>query len=691
MGRPVGNQLWLAWGNRRSFITRPKWSQITHTHLREMANPGFSYAQAAKRLPPSSNVSSLPASSASSDHGAKDAPIASDTSNIQSKTSKGMATLSKPLQPARAAEEDTSLQTKPPVQPHTTTAEDAKVTEVRQTSQDEETNTVKSTATPAGTAGSTEEQTNRRQGSSDTTDAQEKAKEADDDWEKVSIPSSTAEKELKAAPIPTVNIWAQRSQTFQAKLKEQAAQRQPVAAIPQSKPRPSASASDDSRRKTPGRDNVNGDTTSTPSGRVNANDRVSRQPPNTEISPKSTTRTNEGSVAQQLPPVDAESWPTPETAIVDASRRSSTREQGERGEATDTRPSNRKKEWTAMPFVPSVKFETQMPGAARRGGRPANSRGGGRGGIAAQGERPTEKNEPGSMGPPPLPKTASDQDRGRKGNAARPLRASSVPNGGPGVGGTEEQQPLSSIPPRKDVGVAPEVPAPGTQTTSAQAPSRSSSRQPAQAATTKSQKPESDMNPSQMSEATQSPVRQSQQGERPKGSNGEARGTTDLAEKSQGKEWQKERSGNGHKSDGWRARGERSDRGRGSHRGRGGHAGYNNPSFTSPLPQNGFEAHKQGGQPDVRARQQSQPFGSPYNSARSNPRSQSIPIHTLQGNGYYQPGPGFSQALPPIQTDIGYSGYGQMPTGMPNGIMSAMPYNEQLNGFALISMVVTQL
>lgn len=344
-----------------------------------------------------------------------------------------------------------------------------------------------------------------------------------------------------------------------------------------------------------------------------------------------------------------------------------------------------------MPFVPSVKFETQIPGAARRGGRPANSRGGARGGTAVPGERSTGKTEPGNMDPPPLPKPASDQDRGRKGNVARSIRASSMPHESPRAGGPDDQQPLSSMSATKDTGIASETTAPGPQTPSTQDPSRSSSRQPARPASAKSPKAEFDLNPFQVSETNGSPTRQSPRHERQKGSNGDIRGANDSAEKSQGKEPQKERSGNVQKSENWRMRGERSERGRGSYRGRGGHAGYSNPSFTSPLPQNGFDTNKQGAQPDVRARQQSQPFGSPFSSARSNPRSQSIPVHMLQGSGFYQPGPGFPQTLPPIQTDMGYSGYGQMPTGVPGGIMSAMPYNEQLNGFALMSMVVTQL
>lgn len=683
-------------GEKQSYYKTPL--VLDHTEHTNMSSLGFSYAQAAKGLAPSSNVSSNPVSSASSDHGAKDASIASDTSTAQAKTArsaptqdKETSTISKSLQSARSNEEDASPQTKLPAQSHDAIAEDSKVAEAGHASQDAEASVTKDTAPAVRAAAPTEERASQRSGSPEATDAQEKTKEADDDWEKVSIPSSTAEKELKAAPIPVVNIWAQRSQSFQAKLKEQATLRQTATPTSQIRPRPAATASDDSKKKMSGRDNTNPEASNIQSGRVTSNGRLPREPHNNDISPRLGTQTSNLSAVQQQPPVDVASWPTPETAIVDVGRRSSTREQGERGEIADTKPANRKKEWTAMPFVPSVRFETQIPGAARRGGRPANSRGGGRGGIAAHGERATEKSEPGSMGPPPLPKTVSDQDRGRKSNAARSSRASSVPHEGPKVGGTDDQLPMSSIPDMKETAVASEIPVPGTQSPSTQDPSRSSSRQPTHPASGKIQKPEFDVNPFQISDATQSPTRQLQQNERQKGSNGDSRGANDSPEKLQSKEWQKERPGNAQKSENWRTRGERSERGRGSYRGRGGHAGYNNPSFTSPLPQNGFDVNKQGGQSDIRARQQSQPFGSPFNSTRSNPRSQSIPVHMLQGSGFYQPGPGFPQALPQIQTEMGYSGYGQMPTGMPAGIMSAMPYNEQLNGYALMSMVSTQL
>ncbi len=71
----------------------------------------------------------------------------------------------------------------------------------------------------------------------------EKAKETEDDWEKVSVPSVGSEKEkdkdkeLKPAPPPPINIWAARQQAQEAKLRDLENQR--TAAASQSAP-PSA-------------------------------------------------------------------------------------------------------------------------------------------------------------------------------------------------------------------------------------------------------------------------------------------------------------------------------------------------------------------------------------------------------------------------------------------------------------------
>ena len=50
-----------------------------------------------------------------------------------------------------------------------------------------------------------------------------KVNDEEDDWEKISVPKIEAEKELKAAPLPTVNIWQQRKEAAQAKVKAHAA------------------------------------------------------------------------------------------------------------------------------------------------------------------------------------------------------------------------------------------------------------------------------------------------------------------------------------------------------------------------------------------------------------------------------------------------------------------------------------
>ena len=56
--------------------------------------------------------------------------------------------------------------------------------------------------------------------------------------------------------------------------------------------------------------------------------------------------------------------------------------------------------------------------------------------------------------------------------------------------------------------------------------------------------------------------------------------------------------------------------------------------------------------------------------------------------GYYNGMPAMSPGLQPLQTDMQMYGY---PGQMQPGIMSAMPYNDPLNSYALLSMVMTQV
>jgi len=52
--------------------------------------------------------------------------------------------------------------------------------------------------------------------------------------------------------------------------------------------------------------------------------------------------------------------------------------------------------------------------------------------------------------------------------------------------------------------------------------------------------------------------------------------------------------------------------------------------------------------------------------------------------------PNLSQGLPALQTDVSMYGYPQQAQMLP-GMMSAVPFNDPLNSYALLSMVMTQM
>lgn len=665
-----------------------------------MSSLGFSYAQAAKGLAPSSNISSNPASSASSEHGVKDTSLINEASATQSKPSrlarseKDTASQPKTSQTTNASTdiEITSQQDK--IASHTVdiVADDSKSSRSQLSSVDDfvvESKPLEISAVISiDQARDTSCLAPTKKADSESGDEQTRIKEADDEWEKVSIPSSTADKELRAAPIPVVNIWQQRQEAQQAKIKEQSVQRQIVAPQSIPKSRSQSTINDETRKKSSARDTGNPEVTRISPGRVNSGGRTPRDQRGNSVSPRSVSQQKEQPPTRPPPPVDAASWPTPESAIPDAGRRSSLLEKADKVEAADPKPANRKNQWTTLPFVPSVKFETQIP-SNRRGGRTSNSRGSGRG----TSERNPERTEPGTMGPPPLPKTVSEQDRGRKSNNSRSNRASSVPTEMQREGGlVDPQQVADAGSVRNNASSQLQTPAsaevtPGTDALSSINPSRSSSRQ---AQMSGAAKPDTDQATTPVVESLDQSGKQNQRSDK-HNTGDNSKPTSDGTERS-AKEWQKDRS---NKGDSWRPeqRGERAERGRGNYRGRGNRAGYNNPSFTAPLPQNGFEVSKHNSASDSRpSRQSSQTYGTPSfgSSSRGNSRAQSIPIGMLQG-GYYPSPQGYPQPLTPIQTDMGYHAYAQMPNGMSNGIMSAMPYNEPLSGYALMSMISKQL
>jgi la-related protein 1 len=141
------------------------------------------------------------------------------------------------------------------------------------------------------------------------------------------------------------------------------------------------------------------------------------------------------------PPVgDAQLWPTPELALSEDRKKSTSQDRVEKSEGKDkseTKSSSSKpapKIWVQLPYVPSAKFMTPLPpAAARRGAKPAIQ--GGRREDTERGARAVnngiESDKPGptnTMGPPPRPRPGDDQDRGRDQEVAGSDRATSAPS-----------------------------------------------------------------------------------------------------------------------------------------------------------------------------------------------------------------------------------------------------------------------
>ncbi|KAL2430600.1 hypothetical protein ABEF95_011562 [Exophiala dermatitidis] len=687
------------------------------------AAPVFSYAQAAKGLTPSTSAQQTPQndSPAASEKGAKD-QAAAESSNttlaLKSNTDDKSNSDAGAVKPS--VQKVTEKENVPPTQQQSQNQnEDDQSSNGRsnstgndptQGSQKDETRP----SMPNGRSYSEQSaESSRENGAPSAGD--KKSKDGDDDWEKVSVPSMTAEKPLKAAPIPAVNIWQQRKEAQEAKKKELAGQQRGSAPTTPAQTPKSGGGSEDVKRKSISKDAASGE-------------KDAKNVEHTRVNSRKDTASGRASRADRAdtgipPPVgDAQSWPTPETSNVDERRKSSVYEKIEKPDVKEQTQKSHGKQWVPMRFVPTAKFETQLPpAAARRGGR-----GGARGGRDANGRgayagSPVEKQySPGSMGPPPLPRPSGEQDRGRKSETHRGARGASVP--------TSSTRPINGDEAAADSGKPSATPAEGDASNDAtsnvpstqqngeeQVPkttetSRSSSRHTAQAGN-RLPNGEGNTQPEQASNgwghASEPSVRYPYNYDRFKGS--ASRGNGDFPrERGSGRhrEWSRDKPDSAReKVESWRDRehsGEhgnrresRPERGRGGYRGRGNHT-YNpaygtSHAYTAPLPQNGFEAPRSNSHAEGRSRQASQPFQptQPASNASSNARSQSIPVG-MMFPGYYNGAAVMGQGLPGVQTDMSVYGY-PSPLQLQPGIMSAVPYNDPLNSYALLSMVMTQV
>ncbi|KAL4942290.1 hypothetical protein BDV06DRAFT_165441 [Aspergillus oleicola] len=203
-------------------------------------------------------------------------------------------------------------------------------------------------------------------------------------------------KELKAAPLPAVNVWQQRKEAQDAKVKTT-----PTPAPAGKKPTSETSSlsEDNQDQSKSGSKKKGGDASDKKKG-----DGV------------------KGQEAVPVPPVaDSTMWPTPEGAKGEEKKKAQ-----EKSEKTDKSPVIRphgKEKWTPVPYVPTAVFNTPLPPAARRGGRSAR---GGRD-TARNGTHgsTSEKTSPGQPAQGSTTKQTASGDRGR--NEPNAARANSLP------------------------------------------------------------------------------------------------------------------------------------------------------------------------------------------------------------------------------------------------------------------------
>lgn len=200
--------------------------QMTMSSASHIAVPAFSYAQAAKGLAPSSKASAKRDEiSPTSEQLTKDT-VASDSSTV---ATAGKPPNSKAATDGIASQDATRSQSSPrvlsvnesvekenvPLQHHRQNSDRAKSSGSSDLSTSIEAEQAGGLSKDDGNSLENADRTaswDKESQVSNPVDKQsaggekEKGKESEDDWEKVSVPSIAAEKELKDAPTPSVNI-----------------------------------------------------------------------------------------------------------------------------------------------------------------------------------------------------------------------------------------------------------------------------------------------------------------------------------------------------------------------------------------------------------------------------------------------------------------------------------------------------
>ncbi|KAI1415671.1 hypothetical protein F5Y13DRAFT_187164 [Hypoxylon sp. FL1857] len=220
--------------------------------------------------------------------------------------------------------------------------------------------------------------------------AAEKESEQDQDQEKKeNVPLKV---ELSEAPVPTVNIWAQRQEAWAAKVKATS----PTTTQPRGSNTANGGQSDGASH--PGSQDQKqraiqdgADATAAQSRPLSGGvkppkkdleqSRSNGNQNNRRAAPRG-SRMNNGddkTSFETLGPIanNTSSWPTPETAAngLKTQTQVGKPEKEQKEESGPSKP-RQKKEWTPIDFVPTVNFETPMPTRGSRGGRAGGPRGG---------------------------------------------------------------------------------------------------------------------------------------------------------------------------------------------------------------------------------------------------------------------------------------------------------------------------
>ncbi|KAF7180109.1 hypothetical protein CNMCM7691_009275 [Aspergillus felis] len=507
--------------------------------------------------------------------------------------------------------------------------------------------------TPNGTSESNWDKQSQASG----TDKQGNAQEAKDKSNASDKDKKLPLKELKAAPLPAINVWQQRKEAQEAKAKATAALKSaPSAKSSTSKTASVASStSGDNHQELPKTAPKKKGTDATSDG------------------PKDKKRADGGKGRDEnvsIPPVgDASSWPTPQVAQGEEKRKA--QEKTDKTEKSPVIRPHGKEKWMPVPYVPTAVFNTPLPSSGRRGGRAGRV---GRDGArnATHGTPGADKAASGQTAQGSTAKQNGVGDRGR--NELNSARANSLP--APSKRANSVDAGLADS--RKGTQAADRNRAPkGTENVNGLPAGRQGGgnenlppRQRGDAkpfarnhdaahkggdSTSKSSHPSADAHTGPRASSTHD--RRFENG--PK--------SADLA------------GFPGDRKDKDFSRESRADRGRGSHRGRGGHSGFTG-SQNSQFPNNHMAHHsfvhpKSFGFNERQRSHHGLPNGS-QQGHRMSLRSPSLPSSASMYGVY------------PFPADINTM-YGYQP--IPAGPMTAVPYQPYMEPFSLMSMISMQL